>query len=244
MAEVTAQVKSSVSALMQEFNIISQNLANANTVGYKKRSGAFDKMLEKNMEQPKDLQPSGVKFETSMDFSQGNMVYTGAPLDLALGDKGFFVVETAKGPLYTRNGVFHLNERSQLVDARGRIVAGQGGAINVPNTVDVSKINVSTDGSIKAGDIAIGKFQVVNFGDDEDKLIPAGDSCFMMSDSNVNPKPAANIAMKQGFQESSNVNMLEELTNMIMVTRLYEANMKLLSKKSEATNNLLSVAMG
>ena len=74
--------------------------------------------------------------------------------------------------------------------------------------------------------------------------MPAGMSCFGMPDENVVPQAATNVSVKQGYQESSNVKMVDELVNMIMVSRLYEANMKFITAKKEAGSSLMSVAMG
>jgi flagellar basal-body rod protein FlgG len=177
-----------------------------------------------------------------VDFSQGNFIETGRTLDVALCGKGFFVIETPQGPLYTRNGTFRLDENKQLVDLAGRIVAGQSGPVSIPDAVGLSQISVASDGTISGNDIAIGQLKLVDFGDNEQKLVPVGLNCYQ-APVNVEPEDAEKLIVKQGFQEGSNVQMVEELVDMIMVSRLYEANMKLLSKSGETTKNLLDVAM-
>ncbi len=180
---------------------------------------------------------------SSLDFSQGNLSKTGRPLDFALYGKGFFVIETPNGPLYTRNGIFHTNQNGQIIDSHERIVAGEAGPITIPIDVGISKVSVSNDGSISAGDIVIGKFRLVDFKEDEDKLVPTGDSCYRMPDKNIQPVAAENIIVKQGNQEVSNVKMIEELVDMIMVTRLYEANMKFIAARKEVASSITSAAM-
>jgi flagellar basal body rod protein FlgG len=153
------------------------------------------------------------------------------------------VIETQQGPLYTRNGVFHINQNGQIVDSEGRIVAGQLGPVVIPPTIGLSQVHISSDASVSAGGVTIGKFRIVDFGDNTDKLIPAGMNCYLMPEK-IEPDAAENVVVKQGYQEASNVKMIDELVNMIVVTRLYEANMKFVSAQREASSSIVSVAMG
>ena len=244
MSEVTAQISSSTDALMREFDIIAHNLANVSTVGYKRMCNAFSKSLEAQGTGLQTYSPGEIDLTSAFDFSQGSIVETGRPLDFALHGKGFFVIETPAGPLYTRNGVFRTNQNGQIVDSAGRIVAGGAGPITIPGGVELSQLNVRSDGSISAGDTAVGKFRLVDFQDNENKLVPAGDNCYQMPEQDVTPIEAEHIVVKQGYQEASNVQMVEELVDMLMVSRLYEANMKFIAAQKEATSSILSVAMG
>lgn len=238
------QVGSSEKALRREFDIIAHNLANVNTPGYKRRCNAFSKAVTAQEEGPATGSTSSVNLDVSFDFSQGSVIQTGRPLDFALYGKGFFVIETPEGPLYTRNGMFRTNQNGQIVDFQGRIVAGQGGPITMPTDMAPSQLHVSSDGSISAGGAAVGKFKFVDFKDNENKLVSVGASCFQMPDEDINPAEAEQIVVKQGFQEVSNVKMVEELVDMIMVSRLYEANMKFISARMQNSSSIISVAMG
>jgi flagellar basal-body rod protein FlgF len=242
MSEITDQVSTSIDALTKEFEIIAHNLANASTVGFKRRCNAFSKSIE--AKDTGTYSPGTIDLNSVFDFSQGNIVETGRPLDFALHGKGFFTIETPEGPLYTRNGTFQTNLNNQIVDSLGRIVAGQAGPITIPNNVGISQLNVSSDGTISAGEIAIGKFRLVNFNDNENKLVPTGDSCYRMPDENSQPVAAEQAVVTQGYQEASNVQIIDELVDMIMVSRLYEANMKSLTAANENSSSLLNVAIG
>lgn len=242
MSTITEQVSTSIDALTREFNVIAHNLANVNTVGFKRRCNAFSKSLE--TQEPETYSPGTIDLNSIFDFSQGGMIETDRPLDLALYGKGFFTIETPDGPLYTRNGTFSINQNRQIVDPSGRIVAGQTGPISIPNNVGISQINVSSDGTISADGTELGRFRLVDFKDDENKLVPVGESCYRMTEENVIPVAAENIAVKQGYQEASNVEIIDELVDMILVSRLYEANIKTLSAQKEATSSLLNAAMG
>jgi flagellar basal-body rod protein FlgF len=213
MSGITDQVSTSIDALTKEFDIIAHNLANVSTVGFKRRCNAFSKSLE--AQEAESYSPGTIDLNSVFDFSQGPIVETGRPLDFALHGKGFFAIETPEGPLYTRNGTFQTNQNSQIVDSLGRIVAGQAGPITIPNNMGISQLNVSSDGTISAGEIAVGKFRL-----------------------------AEKVVVKQGYQEASNVQIIDELVDMILVSRLYEANMKSLTAAKETSSSLLSVAMG
>lgn len=245
MADIPTQVSSSINALTEEFGIITHNLANVSTAGYKRRLSIFSKALDKAQQLGENPDSSGqVSLDSVFDFSQGNPIQTGSPLDFALYGKGFFVIETPEGPLYTRNGMFQINPNGQIVDSQGRTVAGQAGAITIPKSVGLSQLSISNDGSISADGTAIGKFRIVDFKENENKLVAVGGNCFRMEDKDIEPVEAEQITVKQGYQEASNVKMVDELVNMIMVSRLYEANMKFISAGKQMAGSLMSVAMG
>jgi len=240
MAESIAHICSSLDALMREFDIVTHNLANVSTVGYKRRCSSFAKSLEAQ-ESTEEETDCCVTANAQFDFSQGNIVETGRALDLALYGKGFFVVETPEGPLYTRNGVFHLNQNRQIVNSDGRIVAGQLGPVTIPNNISVSQLYIAGDGSVKAGQTTIDRLRLVDFKDDEKTLVPAGANCFRKPEE-VEPAAAEQMVVKQGYQEASNVRMVDELVNMITVSRLYEANMRFVSAAKDASSSIISVA--
>jgi flagellar basal-body rod protein FlgF len=245
MTQPVSQLNSSIDALSRELEIITHNLANASTAGFKRRSNAFTKILDKQQGTPETYTPGKIDLQSAFDFSQGNLVQTGRSLDFALGGRGFFTVETPNGPLYTRNGVFEVNQNGQIVDSMGRIVSGESGPITLPASVSMMDINVATDGRISANGSVIGKFKVVDFKkEDENKLAPAGGNCFMISDKSIQPTSPETVFIKQGSQESSNVKVVDELVDMVMVTRLYEANMKYVGAQRENSSTLTSVAMG
>ncbi len=242
MSELTDQVGTSIDALTQEFEIITHNLANVSTVGYKRFCNSFSQALQ-SQEGSMAGSFESTPIDLVLDFSQGSIIETGRPLDFALYGKGFFVIETTDGPLYSRNGVFFTNQNGQIVDTDGHIVAGQAGPITIPANAALSQVSVSSDGSISAGGTTIGEFKLVAFKDDEDLLTAVGAGCFAAPE-NIQPVDAENLVVKQGYQEASNVKLIDELVDMIMVTRLYEANMKSLSAQSEAVDSLMDVAMG
>jgi len=244
MSTITEQVSTSLDALTKEYEIITHNLANASTAGYKRRCNAFSKVLEAQGADSQTYSPGSVELNSSFDFSQGSIVETTRKLDFALYGKGFFEIETLDGTVYTRNGIFNVNQNGQIVDFQGRIVSGQAGPITIPSSISISQINVSADGSISANGTTIGQFKLVDFGENENKLAPIGGSCYRPTEPDIEPVAAENVIVKQGYQEASNVQIIDELVDLIMVSRLYEANMDFISAGKETTSSLISVAMG
>ena len=243
MSDIAAQISSTIDGLTREFNIISHNLANVNTFGYKRRCNAFSRSFADKVAGTKTGAGDLATLKTAFDFSQGGLTETGRSLDFALCGEGFFVIETPDGPLYTRNGMFRLDKNGQIVDSASRTIAGESGPISIPPSVVASQLSVSSDGSISAAGAVIGKFRLVNFKDDKGELVPAGLNSFLAS-KEMKPEVPGNLIVKQGFQENSNVQMVEELVDMIMVSRLYESNMKFMSVGKEMSKSLMSVAMG
>jgi len=243
VADITAQVSASLDALTREFDVIAHNLANVSTVGYKRRCSAFSTALAGQVATGAEGGGQEELSHAAFDFSQGHLIQTDRVLDCALHGKGFFVVETPQGPLYTRHGVFETNQNGQIVDLSGRIVAGTAGPLVVPANVGLSRVHVSQDGRVSADNAPIGQFSVVEFADKEDQLVPAGENCFRAPEG-VDSVDVENPVIKQGFREASNVRLIDELVNMIMVSRMYEANMRLVNVQKDATNSLIGAASG
>jgi flagellar basal-body rod protein FlgF len=237
-------VQPSLAAISTQYEATAHNLANANTTGYKRLVVALAAAPAAPGLEGLPT-PGGVAVvieKTAVDFSQGNLIRTERPLDMALTGKGFFVLETPDGPLYTRNGTFQTNAQGQLVDSAGRTVAGEGGPIIIPLKGAARSLSVSSDGRISAGGVQIGKLRLVEF-DDPQVLVPVGQSAFR-APAGVTPPAAAKTTVQQGFQESSNVSAVDELVNLITATRLYEANLKSVQMTAEGTKSLLGVALG
>ena len=113
-------------------------------------------------------------------------------------------------------------KNGQIVDAEGRTVAGTAEPLAVPAELDVSQINIGYDGRLNADGAEVGQFRIVDFPDNEDQLVAAGLNCFRAPDD-VKPTDVEDTVVRQGCQEASNVEMIDELVSMIMVTRTYEA---------------------
>ena len=235
---------SSINCLVNEYNTIAHNMANVNTSGYKRHVSQFSRELSRMSGDNEGHVPSGeIKIKGAIDFTQGSLVGTGRPLDIALSGNGFLALETPDGPLYTRNGVFHVNRLGRLVDMSGRMVAGAGGPINIPAGVSEGSISISEDGTVSSGAAELGRLKIVDFGVDQDKLIGAGENCFI-APATVRPTAADSVTVRQGYQENSNVKLTGELVDLISVSRLYETNMNVMRKRRENSKAILGVANG
>ena len=226
--------------LAEMYRAITNNLANADTTGFKRRLIAFQE------EGPAAaaaayVPPSRITAAGQLDLSQGALTQTGRRLDLALDGEGFFVIETAAGPRYTRNGAFRTDASGQLVDAGGQLVGGEGGPIVVPSSVGAERVHVSRDGTVSATGQSIGRLRIVRC-EDPTALVPEGTSRFRAPDD-ADLQPAEGTVVHQGFRENANVNLVEELVNLLTVTRLYEANSKAARMQDRAQKSLLDVAM-
>ena len=245
MVNPGGQIGTSVDSLTRQFSVIAHNLANINTSAYKRTVNSFSKALSAQLIGGGDESRTAgeIELNSAIDFSQGSMLRTDRSLDMAINGKGFFVVETPQGPLYTRNGMFQVNQQGQLIDHDGRIVSGEAGPIIIPGGVSVQEISIGEDGSIGVDGGSLGKLKVVDFKEDEGKLFSVGKNCFG-APNDVQPGAAENASVRQGYQESSNVNRMEEIVDLITVSRLYETNMKLLARRHDNAKSILSVANG
>jgi flagellar basal body rod protein FlgG len=165
-----------------------------------------------------------------IDFSQGLLQSTGNSFDLALSGKGLFVVTGPSGPLYTRNGSFHMDEQSRLVSAEGYPLQSPDG---VPLQLDPAKsAEVSTDGTVLQGGQPVGSLQIVSI-QDQGSLAKVGHSYFRMLDPAAKPSPAKDVQVHQGKLESSNVSPAESAVRLVSVMRQFEMLQRAISLGAE-----------
>lgn len=242
----------------RSLEVIANNLANMNTAGFKRDTLAFKELLppfsDSNQSTPtspgsvggaakRDISYTGI-VEFSTDFSQGSMIDTGNPLDVALDGEGFFAIQTKDGVRYTRQGNFRLNSERVLVTQDNEPVLGTGGPITIQGSGTI--ITFDTAGKISVGDglanQAVGDLRIVNF-DDPGKLVKTGKGFFMVSGENVQEKAADNVSVRQGVIESSNVSSVKEMTKMIEVMRIYESYQKII-QTIDAANSKAATEIG
>jgi flagellar basal-body rod protein FlgF len=222
-------------------NRVTNNLANANTVGFKKDVHVFRTFQEVLLERVNRL-PSGNRErnvigitnqgtmvdETRTDYSDGLLQETGKPLDMAIIGQGMFTVETPQGLRFTRDGSFQLNSEGYLVTATGDYVLGYQGPINLADEV----VHLTPEGELVAEDgWVIDQLLIADF-EDWERLTKAGDNYFVVPDD-INLMPAQDITLKPGFLEKANINLVEEIVDLITVTRIYEANQKAIQAQDE-----------
>ncbi|MBM75740.1 MAG: flagellar basal body rod protein FlgG [Proteobacteria bacterium] len=244
-----------MSAQQMRIENISNNLANVSTIGFKKSRENFEDLLYQNMpsasigqgrNRASTLQSgSGVRIASmNKDFKMGDIIATNNPYDMAVAGRGFFVVQTIDGnELYTRNGQFGLNSEGELVTQAGHLVSP---GIEIPR--DAQNVSIAEDGSISvqfqdsANPLMIGHMRVVDFINPAG-LRSVGGNLFAMTPESGNlieMDVQDGLRIKQGFLESSNVDVAEELVNMIVSQRAFEMT----SKAVETSDQMLQTING
>jgi flagellar basal-body rod protein FlgF len=207
----------------QRLNVIANNLANANTPGYKKDVPVFDPTTE-----------GYVVKSTKTYFGQGNYQQTGNSLDLALAGPGFFQIETPNGIRYTRNGAFTTNQLGEIVTQDGYPVVG--GGVIPENTRDII---VGSDGRVLADGDEIGAFELVEF-EDPNMLAKEGANLYATKMEGIGGVEAENTSIDQGYLETSNVDPVLASVMMIDTMRTYEALQKIAWSVQEATQRCIN----
>lgn len=225
--------------LERQMDVIANNVANANTNGFKADHSLFEEYLNSNAHEdnflPADRRVSYVLDRgTFRNTSQGPLQATKNPLDLAIEGAGFLVVQTAAGERYTREGNLQLNSRGQLVTASGDLVLGNSGPITFQQTDH--DITVSPDGTITVlegtsrVDTIRAKLRLVSF-DDPQKLLKQGFNLYDTGSAVAQPDTKSTVL--QGFVEKSNVNSVVEMTRMVEVMRAYTQIANMLQQQSD-----------
>jgi flagellar basal-body rod protein FlgG len=201
---------------LYRLNVVSQNLANASTSGYKKEVVATRPFAEHLAIGAHAVPVSLPLLASVTDPGQGRLLQTANPLDLAIDGPGFFEVAGPDGPLYTRQGTFRLDADGRLVTGAGLEVQGASGAIVLGD----GSPRIDRLGRIYDGERLAGQIKVVRFADAA-TLAPAGGGLFRASA----PGEAAGDALqlRQGFVEGSNVQTLSEMVRLVELVRRFEA---------------------
>lgn len=179
---------------------------------------------------------AGVKSERIItDFEQGNLKLTGRFQDMALRGKGFFAIQTEFGDLYTRNGSFHLDGEGKLKTSDGYPVLG----LNGPIELDSDTFRVNEMGEILVNGELVDKLKIVNFSNAGD-LQKIGGSFFKVKKPMQGEEVAYEGQVEQGYIESSNANVINEMVRMISLNRNYESGQKVISTIDEAIGKAIT----
>ena len=217
--------------LRRELDVIANNIANADTSGFK-----VEDTLTKTEAKaaPRTPQSDAIKFViddgVARDFGQGGLNQTSSPLDLAIEGQGFFTVNTPAGPRYTRDGRFTLDSTGRLTTQAGAPVAGAGGGEIVVDPL-LGQVKIAKDGTVSQGINIVGKVEVSRF-DDLGSLRKDGDNLFR-NVSNQTAQAAPDARVHQGMLESSNVKTIEQVTRLIEVNRAYDSISKMMADTSD-----------
>lgn len=232
-------------------DILTNNLANASTVGFKKEgatSQSFDSVLAVKIKDQsvgaKNVQRIGINHpgvkigENYTDYTQGSFRITGNTYDLALSGQGFFAVEFTNktgetSTLYTRAGQFTLNKDGYLVNENGDYVLDTQSKRIKLNTL--AETAIASDGTIEQNGIPVAKIQVADF-EDYNYLEKYGETYYKPVQGAKLTQSDAEV--KSGYLEMANVQVVSEMVNLISITRAYESNQKII----QTYDNTLEVA--
>lgn len=248
----------------QQLNVdtIANNLANANTTAYKARHTQFQDLLYQNMVQPgtaagqQTTVPTGLQVglgtkpsANEISFAQGSFSQTDNPLDLVIQGNGFFQIRQASGELaYTRDGSFQLDKNGNIVTSQGNFLEPQ---ITIP--AQAQAITIATDGTVsytlpgQTGTQVAGQLQLATF-QNPAGLNGIGSNLYLPTDASGQPNVAVPGSQEgqgtllQGYQEQSNVNIVEEFINLIAAQRNYEANSKVVKAADEMYQQVNNIA--
>jgi flagellar basal-body rod protein FlgG len=250
----------STGMLAQQLNVetISNNIANMNTTAFKRQRAEFQDLIYQNQRRAgaassdaNTIVPSGIQLGLGVRAAavyriteQGNLTTTGNSLDMAVQGKGWFQVEMPSGETaYTRAGSFQLSAEGKIVTADGYTVKGGG---TIPK--DALDITINTSGEIlvkQAGQAQlqrVGQFELASFANDAG-LQASGDNLFQNTTASGDPVTGTAGrqgfgTLLQGFLETSNVNTVQEVTNLITAQRAYEMNSKVIKAADEMMSSL------
>lgn len=225
-------------AQQQKMDTISNNLANVNTTGYKKEAVMFESFKDVYMVKINDPEQLGnhrigkgtlgVKVgEVYTDYTQGSLLQTDNPLNMALDSSGMFAigVKNASGETtekYTRDGTFGLNAEGQIVTKEGYLVIGENG----PITVNSPNVRITDEGYVYDGNTFIDRIKIVDF-ENIQTLIKLGTNLYEASEASGIKAYEGKVI--QGYVEGSNVSSMDEMIHMINIMRTYEANQKIIT---------------
>ncbi|CAL4322901.1 Flagellar basal-body rod protein FlgG [Buchnera aphidicola (Eriosoma lanigerum)] len=249
--------KTGLDAQQINMNVISNNLANVSTNGFKRSHAIFEDLMYQTLRQPGLTSdnntniPSGLQLGTGVRpiateriHTQGNLSKTGSTKDVAINGQGFFQVQLPDGSMaYTRDGSFQIDRNGQLVTNSGFAIQP---SINIP--VNAINMNIGRDGYVHVtlqGEVKntpIGQISLVNFVNSTG-LESIGENLYKETNASGNPIESApgmngSGSIYQGFVETSNVNVAEELVNMIQTQRAYEINSKAITSSDQMLQKL------
>jgi flagellar basal-body rod protein FlgF len=225
----------------KRLDVLANNLSNINTAGYKQDKLIFRIPKEEGAGREGSggmsflYSPPPMPAGTTIDFSQGDLKATGNPLDLALNGSGFFCIESPDGTQYTRKGSFTLNQDGVLVTKQGHPVQGDSGTIKISG----QDVSIDEKGNIYADGERVGAVKVVKILDLHN-LRKVGDAMFTPAEGEAKEVKDDDAIVKQGFIETSNVNGLRAMTEMIDVMRGYESYQKVIQHIDDVTRKAIT----
>jgi flagellar basal-body rod protein FlgF len=220
--------------LMAEMRVVANNIANANTTGFRREGVIFAEHLSALDRNGDTLSMAHARGRT-LDLDQGVLTQTNGNFDLAIEGEGFFLVETPDGTRLTRAGAFLPSAEGEVMTAEGFRLLDEGMApIIVP--AGASGVAIGADGTLSANGVVFGKIGVFNAPDDS-QLTHQGGTAFTTDSP---PEPVDDARIRQGFLEESNVDSVFEITRMIEVQRAYELGQSFLDREDQRIRSAIT----
>jgi flagellar basal body rod protein FlgG len=221
-------------------DVISQNLAAASIPGYKKQEVSFDSVAAGVL--ATEDQSTALMFPkagTSVNFTSGEMKYTGGKTDVAIQGGGFFTVEMPNGNnVYTRDGEFQIDSKGQLVTKTGEPVVTDRGTVTL-DARDPSPVSISSNGQISQGSVTKGRLKIVEFSDPTE-LQSVGGGYYSDAKTTAVPTVVDAPSLRQGFLESANTSAVTEMTSLISAMRAFETNQRVAQMQDERMGRAIS----
>jgi flagellar basal body rod protein FlgG len=224
MDPLMVSAASGMRSRMESLDMLANNLANAATTGYKSDRESYSTYMAAEALEAAQAGDSPTPSTLPVieknwtDFSQGTLASTGNPLDVALGTKGFFVVNGPSGPLYTRNGSFHLSSDGTLSTQDGYAVQDTSGT--AIQATGVGPIEIAGDGTVSQGGAALGQLAVATL--PQGTADKAGGNYYRQAGAQAQPNPATDVQVYQGKLEASNVATPETAVRLVSMLRQFE----------------------
>lgn len=222
------------SGLMKEMGVVANNIANANTTGFRREGVIFAEHLSALDRQGATLSMAHARGQM-IDLRQGVLTQTNGTFDLAIEGEGFFMVATPEGDRLTRAGAFMPSAEGELMTPEGFRLLDEGGApITIP--AGAGDVTVGGDGTLSANSVPFGRIATFNIPEGERLAHQSGTLLAPASD----PEPLEETRIRQGFLEESNVDPVTELTRMIEVQRAYELGQSFLDREDQRIRNAIT----
>ena len=229
MDPLTSAAASGIRARLESLDMLANNIANSSAPGFKADHEFYGVYLSAEAaDSPAGTTPAilPVVERQWTDFSQGSLTSTGNALDLALNGQGFFVVQSANGPAFTRDGSFRLSLQGELITQDGDKIRGQDGK---PILLDrMRPVEISSDGTVRQDGQDVAQIAVVNF-PDLTMLAKRGNNYFQSDLSALPPASATQAEMLQGKIEAANYQPAESVVRLVNILRQFETLQKALA---------------
>lgn len=222
------------SGLMKEMRVVANNIANANTTGFRREGVIFAEHLAEVGRDANTLSMAHARGRL-IDLDQGALAQTNGSFDMAIEGDGFFMVETPQGNRLTRAGAFMPSPEGELMNADGHRLLDEGQApITIP--AEAAAVSVAPDGTLSANGVPFGRVGVFQAPEGA-RLDHDGGTTFAFD---ADPEPVENPSIQQGFLEESNVDPVFEITRMIEVQRAYELGQSFLEREDQRIRNAIT----